>query len=259
MKLKKIKYWFENGNVMVTGEKGSGKDVLTGNVIARMKGRYVSNMDYTKDNRYIPLDLSKLDVGKNYYKNFISGNVNKYIYPYEDGCHIFISDAGNYFPAQYTGQLDRDYPYLPTLFSLIRQLGDCQIHTNAQAYERVWNKLREQSSDKFIRCDKCHVFLGYQGRFARKFEKIFKIKWKFSGIVFATFYFYDKASSCQDRVKPCRIRMPLFADKNMRLQVKMYRDKFYNTYGTVTKEFYICLNRSKHDSRLFKTILENGA
>lgn len=258
MNIKKIARWFDEGNVMVTGEKGSGKDVLCGNVIARMKGRYISNMDYTKDGRYIPLDLAKLDVGKNFYKNFISGKVNKYIYPYEDGCHIWISDAGNYFPAQYCGQLDRDYPYLPTLFSLIRQVGDCQIHTNAQAYERVWNKLREQSSDKFIRCDKCRVFFGDQGKFAQFFKRIFKKEWTFNGIVFGSFYFYDKAESCQARVKPCRIQMPLFANKEMKLQVRMYKDKFYNTYGTVEKRFYLCLNKSKHDSRMFKTMLENG-
>lgn len=229
---------FERGNVMVTGEKGSGKDVLFGNVIARIKRPYVSNMDYTQDELYHPLDFKLLDVGMNNYKNFIKGKVNYYKYPYPDGWHIYISDAGNYLPAQYCGELDRDYKYLPTLFALIRQLGDCQIHTNAQAYERVWNKLREQGSDCFIRCHKCFFIFGK--------------------IVVGSYYFYDKASSCQDRVKPCRIQMPLFANKDQRLQVKMYKDKFYNTYGTVQKRFYICWNKSKHDSRLFKKILEGG-
>lgn len=236
--MRKLVKMFENGNVMVTGEKGSGKDVLFGNVIARIGRDYISNMDYTQDDKYHPLDFGKLTVGRNNYKNFLSGRINKYDYPYPDRWHIYISDAGNYLPAQYCGELDRDYKYLPTLFSLIRQLGECQIHTNAQAYERVWNKLREQSSDKFIRCDKCHVLFGK--------------------IVVATYYFYDKASSCQDRVKPCRVSLPLFANRDQRLQVQMYRDKFYNTYGTVEKRFYVCINKSKHDSRLFKKMLSQG-
>lgn len=249
---------FENGNVLVSGEKGAGKDVMFGNVISRIKRPYVSNMDYTKDDRFNKLDLTKLDCGGNYYKNFISGDIKHYKYPYDDGIHIYISDIGNYFPSQYTGQLDRDYPYMPVTFSLIRQLGDCQIHGNTQDYNRCWNKLREQCSERFIRCDKCHIFFGDQGKFARKFEKILKIKWKFSGIVFATYYFYDKAQSCADRVKPCRVRLPLFANREQKLQVSMYKDKFYNQYGTVEKHYFFCLNKSKHDSRLFKTILEGG-
>ena len=236
--LSKLIKLFENGNVMVTGVKGSGKDVLFGNVIARINRPYISNCDFTHDEKFIPLDFSKLDVGKNDYRNFISGDINFYDYPYPDGYHIWISDAGNYLPAQYCSQLDKAYPYLPTLFSLIRQLADAQIHTNAQAYERVYNKLREQSSDWFIRCDKCKVLFGK--------------------IVFASYYLYDKAESCQNRVKPCRVRLPMFANREQRLQVQMHLDKFYNQYGTVKKKFYVCINKSKHDSRFFKEVLKNG-
>lgn len=229
---------FENGNVMVTGVKGSGKDVMFGNVIARIKRPYISNCDFTNDDRFIPLDFNKLDVSENNYRNFIYGNVKKYVYPYDDGIHIYISDAGNYLPAQYNGQLDKEFPHLPVLFSLIRQLGDAQIHTNTQAYSRVWLKLREQASDHFIRCDKCKVLFGK--------------------LVIATYYYYDKASSCEERVKPCRIHVPFLANKEQIMQVKLYKDKFYNQYGTVKKKFYICWNRSKHDSRFFKEVLANG-
>lgn len=249
---------FENGNVLVSGEKGSGKDVLFGNVIARIKRPYISNMNYTNDDRYNSLDLNKLDCGKNTYKNFVSGDIKYYKYPYDDGIHIYISDIGNYFPSQYTGILDRDYPYAPVTFSLIRQLGDCQIHGNTQDYNRVWNKLREQASERFIRCSKCYVLFGNQGKFAKRFKKLFKRDWTFPGVVVASYFFYDKASSCADRVKPCRVQLPLFANRDQRLQVNMYKDKFYNTYGTVEKHFYICINKSKHNSRLFKEILENG-
>lgn len=229
---------FENGNVMVTGEKGSGKDVMFGNVIARIDRPYVSNVDYTKDWRYIPLDFNVLDAGKNSYKNFLADDIKRYYHPFPDGTHIYISDAGNYFPSQYTGQLDRDFPHMPVLFSLIRQLGEANIHTNAQAYERVWNKIREQSSDCFIRCDRCRILFGR--------------------LVFGTYYLYDKAASCEARVKPCRVRLPLFAGRQQRMDFELYKDKFYNTYGTVQKRFYICFNKSKHDTRAFRRMLLDG-
>lgn len=236
--INKVKKWFMNKNVLVSGEKGSGKDVLFGNVIGRTKGQYISNMDYTKDGRHIQLDLTKLDCGKNTFKEFIANDPYHYEFPYPDGTHTYISDAGTFFPAQYCGVLDRDYPYFSTQFALIRQLAKANIHCNTQAYERVWNKLREQSSDLYIRCDTCQVLFGK--------------------IVIGSFYFYDKASSCQDRVKPCRIKLPLFANREQKLQYEMYKDKFYNTYGTVKRYTYICINKSKHDDRFFKEWLKNA-
>ena len=246
-------------NVMITGEKGSGKDVLTGNIIARIKRCYISNLDYTADDRYIPLDLTLFDVGGNNFENFITGDIKKYVYPYDDGINVYISDAGNYFPSQYDSLLDKKYGYFATWASLQRQLGDSCLHTNCQAYGRVWKKLREQSSDCYIRCDRCFILLGDKGKFAKFINKVFnKNIYHFGGIVFASYYFYDKASSCENRVKPCRVRLPMFASRDQKLQVSMHKDNFYNTYGTVEKRFYVCLNKSKHDTRGFKKLLEKG-
>lgn len=237
--IRRVKRWFDNGNVMVTGCKGSGKDVLFGNIIARSKKPYISNLDYTQDSRYIPLDLSALDCGTNNFRTFISGDVYRYVFPYPDGTDVYISDAGTYFPAQYCGALDRDYPYFPTMFALSRQLGNMNIHTNAQAYERVWNKIREQAQDVFIRCDKCCVLFGK--------------------IVVASFYYYDKATACEERVKPCSYRVPLFSNREMRDRARLYLDDFRNKHGTVRKYTYICWNRSKHDDRYFRLLLRNGS
>ena len=246
-------------NIMITGEKGSGKDVLTGNIVARIPHRYVSNVDYTLDDRFIPLDLSKFNVGGNIYENFISGCILPYKYPYEDGVNVYISDCGNYFPAQYDSQLDKKYGYFATWSSLQRQLGDSCLHVNTQAYGRVWKKIREQATEYYIRCDKCLVLFGNHGEFAKFVNRVFKRDlYKFGGIVFATYYFYDKASSCENRVKPCRVRKPFMANKEQRLHYSMHMDNFYNQYGTVEKKIYICVNKSKHDTRAFKCLLENG-
>ena len=256
--IKKLVKLFEDGNIDVTGRKGAGKDVMFGNVLARINRPYISNIDYTHDSRFISLDMSKLDCGCNTYEDFISGDIKYYKYPYADKIHIYISDAGNYFPSQYNNQLDKKYPYFATFASLQRQLGDANLHVNSQAYGRVWLKFREQCSDDFIRCDKCTVLLGNQGKFAKIFKKITKLDWNFGGIVFASYYYYDKAESCENRVKPCRVRRPLLAGGQAKATVDTYKDNFYNMHGTVEKRIYICVNKSKHDSRAFKTMLENG-
>lgn len=42
----RIKQAFTNGNVIVTGRKGFGKDILFQSVINWRKERYLSNLDY---------------------------------------------------------------------------------------------------------------------------------------------------------------------------------------------------------------------
>ena len=53
MGIRKIIKLFENGNVNVTGLRGTGKDVLFSNVIARRKSKYISNVDYNCKNKRI--------------------------------------------------------------------------------------------------------------------------------------------------------------------------------------------------------------
>ena len=45
MRFKRIIRYFKRGNVCVTGLRGTGKDLLMGNVIARRKKNYVSNLN----------------------------------------------------------------------------------------------------------------------------------------------------------------------------------------------------------------------
>lgn len=236
MTIKKLAKKFDKFSVAVTGSKGSGKDVLFGNVIQARKTAYIANLDYTKDKRFIPLNLEDFNV-KNDYRNFISGQFNRYVYPYPDGLDIYISDAGVYFPSQFNGELNRDYKHFPTYFALSRQISDTAIHYNCQAYGRVWDKIREQC-DWYLRCNWCK-FIG--------------------GLVIMSITEFDKAESCQNRVKPQKLtRVGLLSNKREKLNESIARDQFQNTYGYVRNRLLIFWNKSKHDTRRFREVLENG-
>lgn len=237
MNFKRIVKMFELGNVCVCGLRGTGKDVLTGNVIVRRNKPYVSNLDYTNGVQHHKLSFSNLEMGRNTYKQLIDGDVKYYEYPYPSGSDVYVSDAGIYLPSQYCNELNKYYPFLPTYFALSRQVSHNNFHVNVQHLGRVWDKIREQS-DLYIRCRSC-VFL-------------------FGKIVFQRITIYDKYESALNRVKPCRITVPLFASKEVKLNARMYRDKFYNTYGDVKNHFLLYINKSNHDTYYFEKLFKNG-
>lgn len=230
MFFKSIIKMFRRGNVCVTGLRGRGKDLIIGNVIAREGKKYVSNVDYGVG--YIPIDFNALSCSRNTYDNFIRGNIIPYQYPYPEGVDIFISDAGIYFPAQYCNELNKKYQGLITYMALSRQISANNVHFNVQNLNRTWDKFREQS-DTYIRCRHC-FYLG--------------------GLVIQFITVYDKYQSCVDRVKPCKVHVPLF-NKEARVNAQIYRDKYYNTYGEVKNHILIYFNKSKHDTRYFKKLL----
>lgn len=236
MRFKKIIKMFENGNVCVTGLRGTGKDLITGNVIARRNKPYISNLDYTKKKNFQKLDFQKLDCGCNTYKEFITGKINKYTFPYVYSSDVYISDSGIYLPSQYNNFLNRDYPHLPTYFALSRQVSDNNVHINVQNLNRVWDKVREQS-DTYIYCNKC-FYIPY------------------INIVIQKITLYDKAQSCIDRVNPCRIPFTLLGNSMSRMQARIYRDNFYNTHGTIKRRLLIYHNKSKHNTLYFGDLLE---
>lgn len=254
--MRKLLKLYKQGNVCTVGLRGSGKDMLTANIIARRGMDYISNTDYhitcksrprlfAKKHKptYIPLDLGLLDCGKNSYKNFIENDIKAYTYCYPEDIDIFISDCGVYFPSQYSGLLDRDYPYFTTFMALSRHLGNCNVHFNVQNLNRVWNKIREQS-DIYIMCNKCLCLFGK--------------------IVFQTVTVYDNAESCQKRVEPYKhIKPPLFSSSEVRAEY-LARDEvlfrqFTNTYGSIKRRLLIYINHSKYDTRIFKKILKGGS
>lgn len=237
MGIRKIVKLYENNSVSVCGKKGRGKDILTANVIARRhRPYYISNVDYkVKNSRYIRFNPSLLKTGNNY-RDFIENSVKEYIYPYPDGTDIYVSDCGVYFPAQYCGELNRDYKDIPTFMALSRQLGDCYVHTNAQALGRVWDKIREQS-DVYLSCQWCKVFL--RGKLVvqvvREYER------------------YDSAVSNQP---PCRLSLPLMCNQDVRNRTRIAKEQYTAQHGKIKTHLLIYWNKSKYDTRIFKTILE---
>lgn len=227
---------FDRGNTCTCGPIGSGKDMMIANVVVRRSKKYISNVDY--GGSWIEFDPTVLDVGKNTFKNFLTGNVNKYIYPYPDGADLYISDAGVYFPSQHCSELNKLFPFFPTFFALVRQLGDARIHVNVQALPRVWDKIREQSQDFYIRCIWCKVFHGYTVQLVRV---------------------YDKYESCADKVKPFSVNVPIFASPQTRTNVRLARDQYECTHGMIKSKLLIYKNKSSYDTRIFKKMLEEGS
>lgn len=239
---KLIKEHYEKGDVCVVGEKGSGKDMLTGNIIARRKRDYVSNVEYQRKGiiplkRY-ELDFEKLNVVENTYKDFISGDVKYYEYPYPIGCDVYISDVGVYLPSQYCNELNRDYKHLATLSALSRQLG-FRIHTNCQNINRIYDKLREQSRS-YITCLWCKVL-----PFGKKQLVIQKIR------------ISSKYESCLNNVPMLHLPMHLYFGRD-RILTTLHKLNYEIQHGKITEHTMVYFNQSKYNTNIFKDMLKGG-
>lgn len=231
--MRKIIKLFEEGNVSVCGLRGKGKDMLTANVVVRRKKPYISNTDYGGD--HIPFAPEVLNC-KNTYRNFLTGRLNRYEYPFDDGVDIYLSDGGVYMPSQYQGELCKEYGHIPVYMAISRHLGDCNFHYNVQNLNRMWDKIREQS-DTYIRCIGCKVLFGK--------------------LVLQRVIIYEKYESAVNRVPPFRLRRPLINPS--RLQVWEVQKQNYDiAHGSVKPRFLIYINRSKYNTRIFKEMLENA-
>lgn len=236
--MRKLCRIYEKNAVSVCGLVGTGKDMLTANVIERRKKPHVSNAYYNE--LTMPYRYDLIDCGGNTYKNFISGDVLQYDFPYFDGCDIYLSDCGIYFPSQFCNELNREYKNLPTFMALTRHLGKCHVHYNAQALNRVWDKIREMS-DVYLRCRWCRVInLG-------------KLQ-----IVVQLITSYDKYESCVNDVKPCKVHVPFGCKAEAKAQRVTYVDNFRNTHGSVKNHLLIYRNKSIYDTRFFKKLLKEG-
>lgn len=235
MNIYKLAKMYDNNSVSLCGKKGKGKDMLTANIVARRKSKYyISNVDYHCHGKtFIEFNPALLKCG-NSYREFLHGNITQYIYPYPDGVDIYLSDCGVYFPAQYCNELNREFKDIPTFSALSRHLGDCYLHTNAQALNRVWDKIREQSGI-YIECLSCKVI----GR-----------------IVIQKIRIYERYETALQSVPPCRLRLPLNnADREL---VRTERERYRIQYGDIKEHTLIYLNKSKYNTRVFKDILAKG-
>lgn len=234
MFIRKIVRLFDDGNVCVCGLRGRGKDLLMANVAVRRKLPYVCNVDYGGERfKFSPKDF---DCGKNTYKNFISENINRYVYPFPDRTDVYISDAGVYFPAQYCNELNRDYGYFATFMALSRHVGECNVHINVQNLNRCWDKIREQS-DIYIMVNGCHVLFGK--------------------IVLQRVTLYELYDSALKRVPPFRLRKP-FLNADRRYQWEIQKSQYDIAHGSIQRKWLIYIHKSNYNTRFFKELLENG-
>lgn len=233
MRLNKfINKTFKKGNVSVCGLRGTGKDVLFGNVIARRNLPYISNLYYGY--AHIPFNYKDIDCGCNTYKQFLECDVNHYEFKYPYDTDVYLSDAGVYFPSHEHKALEKSYPYLPTYMALSRQVSHNNVHYNVQNLARCWDKIREQS-DIYVRCMGCRII---------------------AGICFMRVIVYDNVESCIAGVKPCPIR-PTGLNRDRRLEARMHKDKFISTYGNIKSYILIFRNLSCHDTYYFERLLAN--
>lgn len=236
MLFRRIVELYETHSVNVCGMKGSGKDLLQGNVIARRKKPYISNVNYGGE--YYPFVYDDIDL-KCTCDNLIKGNVPFYEWKYPKGCDIYLSDCGIYFPSQYCNELNKKYPSVPIFSALSRHLARNSVHTNSQQCSRVWDKLREMQ-DVYIYC-----------------EWVFKPLLKL-GIVLQQVIIYDKYESACARVKPCRVHMPLTLNPQARLTCETYLDNFYNQHGSVKRRLLLYVNKAKYNSYFFEDLFKGG-
>lgn len=223
---------FEHGNVIVSGMKGRGKDLLFCIVINARKRNYISNVCYSsprKKYQHFDADFKVWELAGNDYTDLVTGEVNQYVYPYPDNIDWYISDSGIYFPAQYQGELCKRYKSAPMFQALSRQLGDCSVHCNVQNMPRVWDKIREQS-DIFIRMHRSKVFFG-----------------KFC---YLCAYVYSQREACENGIIPPRFGIGKTG--------KEARYNFEISHGKIQKISFLCMLPYKYDSRRFKKILENN-
>ncbi|MCL2797702.1 MAG: hypothetical protein FWD58_06585 [Firmicutes bacterium] len=144
-----LKSTFDNFDVAVYGLRGAGKDVIFAHTINLQGKKHYSNIFYNSQTEV--RDLKDLNVGGNEYESFINGTTHKFEPNFEENYHFFISDAGVYLGCQYNKELNQNYGEMPIHIALRRHLYDSHVHTNSQALNRPWDKIREQQG-AYIHC-----------------------------------------------------------------------------------------------------------
>jgi hypothetical protein len=234
---KSILNFFDIGNVVVTGHKGCGKDMLFSYVTRSRKKDYISNINYTFDNHFVKFNAKLLSVGGNTFDNFINNNLKYYKYPYGDDIDYYISDCGVYFPSTYHDILVKKYQETPFFMALSRHLGECNVHCNIQNLNRLWDKIREQS-DFYIDCLNTKVF--------------------FKKIVVQKVIVYDNYESALARKKPVAVPRGLVIRHKNAVDMVAMRNA---DVGYIKKYRFIHIlpkKNKQYNTRIFKTMLEEG-
>lgn len=155
----KILTLFRSGNVLVCGHKGKGKDLLFYWVInTREKAGeiHAANIPYTEKTKIRQPKEYSLEC--NTLKDFMKGDIKLETKKFTLKEDYYISEVGLYLPnwGRNTLEKDKQLSTLPITMALSRQLGEFNIHSNTQSFNRPWDKLREQA-DYCIWCEESKV------------------------------------------------------------------------------------------------------
>ncbi len=215
---------FNNGNVIVFGTKGKGKDLIFNKVINVRAVNCYSNIQFNKEYCTVK-SIKEFSVEPNTYINLLEDNVKIIPKTLKEETDFYISDGGIFLPSQYSNNLCKQYPSLPIYYALSRHLTNSNIHINSQYLGRVWDKLREHA-DRYIKADGT--------------IKIF-------GFLITKFTYYEKYDSAMSQINPYK-PTGLFKSNESRAE----EEKHMATYGTI-KNGYIIQHKNKavYDSRYF--------
>lgn len=227
---------FRSGNTIVAGHKGTGKDLLFNMVICKREQageRHAANIKYTDKTRIAhPREYAIDELN---YEHFITGNypiISKHFIEEED---YYISEAGLSLPSWQHSKLEKykGTKNLPITMALSRQLGNFNIHANAQAFNRIWDKLREQA-DYNIWTERCRV------RF---------------GIAVQTLIIYSRAESALQHIQPYEARRNFLGMKNKEDLIRAVQHNARYGYIERLTVFYRYPKASKYNTRDFYTKL----
>lgn len=225
---------FRSGNVSVAGHKGSGKDLLFNWVIHERERQgeiHASNIRFT-DKTTIK-HIAEYQLKNNTQKNFIFGDFNPETNLYTERKDYYLSDASCVLPSWQHSYLEKNYPTLPIIFSLSRHLGEFNIHTNAQDFTKVWDKIRIQS-DYYIWCEKAKVIFGL-------FE-------------YHKLVVYNRAETAFEHIQPYNVRRRFLIFYNK--QDLERANEFNAKYGVVKRFKFWCLHpKNGYDSRAYYKLL----
>lgn len=232
-----IKHWlfvqdvlwqFKHCNVIVSGKKGTGKDLVFQYVINKRKEKYYANISYGGD--YKNIKLKQVSCAPNDYEHIVNDNIVKQKHTLVEKKDIYISDIGVFLPSYMDSKLYKEFPSMPILYALSRHLYANNIHCNSQNVERGWKALREQAD----------------------FYIITKRTYKIFGIFLTRCITYDKYESARQGLLPIKTRI---LNKYSKAEVDIYNAK----NGNIKSGFIIQRKKDlKYDTRAFEKILLKG-
>lgn len=229
---------FSEGNCLIFGPKGAGKDLLNNKVINARKQNCYANIPYNRDYCTVK-SIKDFSVEPNTFENILNNNIKEVKKINKEECDFYISDAGIVLPSQYSQSLIKEYPSLPIYYALSRQLTNSNIHCNTQYIGRVWDKIREQAEYFFraLHTTKLSIKIKRNG-YVKEY-----------GFLITDFIFYDSYESAAAKMRPFNNKK-LFAGK----EGAAMKADFEAKHGIVKQ--YKIIQRISHvyyDSRHFHT------